>query len=539
MAVPQSPNHSITQSLAVALFAAAVLAACSDDGLPFERYEGPVPACEVEVTSGPATAEFEPARPSSAPEYWKRGPYGVWNTSPAQPCEQDPVMREVGDDRNVALYVTYPAASVPTVSGRGDVAPGRWPVIIFAHANSDRECNIYRRYYSLHDHWASWGFVVASVDGTHTNCRVGTKENIEERIAGQLAAVDKLSRLDADPDSRFFGRIDLSRVVFAGHSRGGGASLVAAERYGDAAGVIDLQGVDLTSFGFGSQTLPDYPVLGVTAGEDRDLDYPYVELTEDQLGGPYTWLTINGGIHAYTSDSAPIEPDDEPFISKSQQHAITEYYSTAFLARWVGVGDGSAPAEFAPQEAASDVLFSHQGARVVDRELSELGVYTRWLSPRDAIWLDHFDGDSPSTNLTGGQNVAQGFERAQEVATYRPNANPGGMYGKSRSLLLEADATSVYRVELEDEVASAGASIQARVKGPDNGPTAEFAVIVELDDGTTYRFEGDEHIGPEPLAERFTQLVVPGEEYAGASIAAVEFEVRDGALFVDDLRVVR
>jgi hypothetical protein len=299
-----------------------------------------------------------------------------------------------------------------------------------------------------------------------------------------------------------------------------------------------LQGIDLTSFGFGAQTLPDFPVLGVTAGEDVDLNYPYAEPTEDQLGGPYTWLNINGGIHAYTADTVPIEPDDEPLIERAQQHDITEYYSTAFLARRVGVGDGRAPAAFVPDETADAVLASHEGARAVDRDISELGVYTRWRTDDAAIWLDHFDGASPGSNLTGGQNIAQGFARSQEVATYRPNSSPGGMYAKARSLLLEAHGTATYRLELDEVVAPAEASLQARVKGPDTGPVAEFSVIVELADGTRQRFEGTEHVGPEPLANRFSQLVVQGEAFAGASIAAVEFEVRDGALFVDDLRLV-
>jgi pimeloyl-ACP methyl ester carboxylesterase len=524
--------------LAVPMMAALAMStsACGGGERPEDRYEGPIAPCEVELSrtnpdqpqSGPEG--FEAARASVAPQFWKTGPYGVWNTSPAEACLGDPVMERVGDQRNVSLYLTYPAASVPTRSGLGDVAPGRWPVIIFAHANNDSQCDIYRRYYSLHDHWASWGFVVASVDGTYTNCRPGSKENIEKRIDGQLEAVEKLAALDADPNSRFFGRIDLDTVVFAGHSRGGGASLVAAERYGDAAGVIDIQGIDLTSFGFGTQTLPDFPVVGFTAGEDVDLNYPIAEPTEDQLGGPYTWVNINGGIHAYTADTVPIEPDDEPLIERGQQHDVTEYYSTAFLARFVEGGDGS-------------VLFSHAGAGVVDQEISELGVFQRWRSDAPANWIDRFDGDSPDENLTGGQNTSSGLDRSEELTTYRPDENAGAVYRKSVSRLLEAGDSGTFRLELDGVQAPAKASLQARIKGPDVGEVAQFSVTVELadpagQDASTYTYAGADFIGPEPLGNRFTQLVIPGDDFAEDMVSAIEFEVSKGAVFIDDLRWV-
>src|SRR5690606_196731 len=96
--------------------------------------------------------------------------------------------------------------------------------------------------------------------------------------------------------------------------------------------VIDLQGIDLTAFGFGSAPLlPETPVLGITAGNDVDLDYPHVEPTEDQLAGPYTWIDIVGAIHAHTADTVPIEPDDEPTITRTAQHNVTDFFSTAFL----------------------------------------------------------------------------------------------------------------------------------------------------------------------------------------------------------------
>ena len=518
----------------------AALAGCGPDYPERgERYEGPIDPCDVEVATGASSTEpGQTDRNAPGIEYWKDGPYDVWNTSPLDECNDDPTIDAVGEQRDVAMYITYPTTSAPTVSGEGDVAPGAWPVIVFAHANNDSKCNIYRDYWSLHDHWASWGFVVVSVDGTYTNCQPGSRQNIVDRKDGQLAALDALADLNQSSDSRFTGRIDLDRVVFAGHSRGGGSSLLAAREHGDALGVIDIQGIDLTAFGFGDDPIVGFPVVGFTAGQDVDLNYPIVEPTEDQIDGVYTWVNITGGIHAYTADAVPIEPDDEPFIPRPRQHDITEYYSTAFLARFVGVGSGAYPTDESEQ-----VLYSHHAARQVDEHISPLAVQQRWRSPTSAVLIDAFDGVDPQINALGRANRSESLRTSDETWTYRPDAeDPGWVYRKAVSRRLVADMPGEFVLEIGGDVAMApGDSLQARVKGPDSGAPAAFDVRVELADGTEATVEGGQHIGPELLSNRFTQLVVDAEELGLSSETQVDrvvFEVRSGTLFVDDVRVV-
>jgi dienelactone hydrolase len=524
----------------------ALLAGCGP-GYPErgERYEGPLDPCEVEVAIGPSDAD--PGRTERAApglEYWRDGPYPVWNTSPLDRCKSDPIIDEVGEQSDVRMYITYPTTSVPTRSGNGDVAPGAWPVIVFAHANNDSQCNIYRDYWSLHDHWASWGFIVVAVDGTYTNCQPGSRDNIVQRKQGQLAALEALEALDQSDDSRFAGRIDLERVVFAGHSRGGGSSLLAAQEHGAALGVIDIQGIDLTAFGFGDAPIDGFPVVGFTAGEDVDLNYPLVEPTEDQIDSAYTWVNIFGGIHAYTADAVPIEPDDEPFIPRVRQHDITEYYSTAFLARYVGVGDGAYPSQAEPTTQSDKVLFSHYAARQVEEHISPLAVQQRWRSPYDAVLIDGFDGATPDQNQLGRPNVSDGLTRSEETWTYRPGREqPRLMYQKAVSRRLVADAPGEFILEIGGTVAlGEGDSIQARVKGPDSGRAASFDVRLEFSDGTDAVVDGREHIGPAPLLNRFTQVVLTAEDLGVSSelsIDRIAFVVRDGTLFLDDLRVVR
>jgi hypothetical protein len=448
------------------------------------------------------------------PKYWDCGPYATWSTAPTEGCDQDPEIPEVGGITNVDLFMTYPAVSDPTVSGDGAVATGRWPVIFWAHANHDRTCDINEGYRSLHDHWASWGYIVVAVDATAWNCMPGSTANIERRIEQVLAAVDVVEGLNQDPASRFYGRVDLERVVIAGHSRGGGASLEIADRVPGARAIIDMQGIDMTAFGFGTATVRSLPAIGFTAGSDVDLNYPVVEPTEDQLGGAYTWVNVDGGIHAYTADTSPVEPDDEPGISQQQQHDINEFYSTAFLARWIGVGDGSQPATFVPAGEADAVLFSHRGAEQVRESISERGVHTRW-----------------NRRIVGYPLSLD----APEVFTYTPDENnPRPLYRKAVSYRLEPGEYSISLAEGSFPLtAGAGATLQGRVKGPDRGMTSRFEVDVVTAAGTT-TLSSDEILGPVPVYNRFTQLAATLPE---GEVSSMVLRIHDGVLFVDDLRI--
>ncbi len=480
--------------------------------------------------------------------YWEDGPYGVWSTQPLPTLNENPQIDAVGPHENIDLYISYPTIGEPTETGDGSVAPGRWPVVVFAHANNDRVCDINEGYYTLHDHWASWGYIVVAVDGTTLNCQRGNVENIELRSEGQRKALDVLETLHNDPESRFFGRVDLTRIVMAGHSRGGGASLRSAMLDDRIRGIIDIQGVDMTSFGFGSAPLPPVPTIGLTAGEDVDLNYPIVEPTEDQSTSLITWVNINGGIHAYTGDGVPLEPDDVPLIERAQQHDITEYFTTAFLARFVGVGDGQPDAVFAPQAEADPVLFSHYGAEQVDEQIADLGVYVRWNRRLPGVLIDDFDdlqtGTDQGTNALGGANTSEGFGAAEQVVTYLPE---GGrrehVYQKATSLRLIADqGPGTFRLALgaQGVVAEPGQILMARVKGPDSGTAGPFQIEIETTDGALM-VDGSQFIGPEPLSNRFTQLSIPLERFGvsgqAVEIVSVAIHLESGTLFVDDLRI--
>lgn len=503
----------------------ACLLACGCVPTPTDRtarYAGDFPPCRATARGGAGNT------PAPAGDLWERGPWAAWNTHPAEGCNQNPRIR-VDDTPAEQLYVTYPAATDPSITGAADVAARRFPVIVFAHANNDRVCQIFESYYSLHDHWASWGYVVAAVDGTAANCAKGSRENIELRAAMMRSALETLRDLDADPESRFFERLDLSHVVFAGHSRGGGAAFIAARGLPEVAGIITLQGIDLPAFGFGLGNSTALPTISMTAGNDVDLHYPRVEAIEDRLGGPYTWVNINGGIHAYTADVVPLEFDDRPGISRGNQHNLTELYTTAFL---LGLTD----------TATDDVLFSLAGPRLA-KTVSGRGVYQRWRTDSDAIWIDRFDHEDPQTNEHGGANRATGFLRYAEVFTYQPDdPSPSVRWRAARSLLLSSTGPATYRTELDAEGSLDVVEfpvLMFRAKGPDFGVPARFDVAFIGPTGEAHVVPiGPAERGPLPLGNRFQQVVVEHPEPT-EPVIAVELRLYGGEVLIDDLRFVQ
>ena len=462
-------------------------------------------------------------------EYHKPGPYFAWNSNPSEDCPSNPTIR-TGDLKDKELYVTYPTLENPLETGVVTVPAGKLPVVVFAHANNDRVCSIFERYRNLHNHWASWGFVVVAVDGTDTNCNRGSRENIQLRSDAQIAALEEVLSWT---EATFQGlTVDENHVFFSGHSRGGGASFVSAERYPLTRGVMTLQGVDLTSFGFGNEVLGDYPVLGISASDDKDLKYPHPDLMEDQLGGEYTWVTLFDAIHGYTADSVPLKDADDPQVEREVQQAGTFFFTTAFLDRHTDLSLDW------PKEFTSAFLLDPHGAERVASEAYPPGAALRWRRDVEHIWVDTFENPSATENLLGGEVEVEGLE-AQVVKTYRPDENPRtGRFSKASALRLKADEEGKYTTHMSEPVVLQNRwSIDARIKLGVDSELEALKLVVVTTEGEI-ELNALEFIGPMPLTKWYTQLRVPIEDDFPETIEvlALRFELKSGEVFVDDLR---
>ncbi|MDE0961159.1 MAG: hypothetical protein OSB09_10290 [Planctomycetota bacterium] len=146
------------------------------------------------------------------------------------------------------------------------------------------------------------------------------------------------------------GLVDSNRVFYSGHSRGGGAAVAAAEIDPDVRGLILLQPTDAKQdswIGNTSrwQTLPEIPLLSVTAEQDTDVIYPYAERLLERMTGPSTSVCIYGGCHGFSSDAQsigcnnclwqPVAPmiDACSYIDRSLQQQLTRQWIWTFLKR--------------------------------------------------------------------------------------------------------------------------------------------------------------------------------------------------------------
>ena len=522
------------------------VAACIPDN-PDDRYNGRVHPCDVVVNHDAATAQtFRPSGQEAARlmRYDRLGPYYVWNTSPSPSCPQNPRTPKRLKTGPMPVYITYPAKTQPTETGRaalgrspGDTPAGKWPVVIFAHANNDLQCEIFDRYYSLHDHWASWGYVVVSVDSTLRNCLPGSNQNLRDRIEDQLWALRSLEQWHDDPDHWLYQRVDLSRVVFAGHSRGGGGSFMAAKNSGvERAIVLNLQGIDLTSFGFGEPSI-DNPSMGITASRDVDLNYPHVEPNEALLRGPYSWVTLVGGIHAYSADTVPTEPDDDPGISQAQQHRLTNYYTTAFMAHHLGVANAQGQVV---EQDTSAVIYGFDGVRAMQKHVVKPGAIVRWNRRANQTLIDDFNTLGPRPlNMLGLANRTTGQLEAEATYAYCPLVVPSDFkLLKAKALYLRGRGQ--WWTTLPAALIDQRGQVEARVKLPEGVDRVRFEVIVQSGSNQV-SFDGHTLIGPVGLTDRYTQLVLPIETIRAALpegvIDAVGISLSDGALILDDLRV--
>lgn len=512
--------------------------AANDGDFPgdFDDAEQVYTPCQVTYESTIDSDELQWGTPG---HYEEPGAYPVWNTAPSKKCVRNLTLTE-GDYIGTELYITYPTASAPLRSGNASVAHDKFPVIIFAHANSWK-CTNFATYISLHNHWASYGFIVVSVDESTTNCvDEPLLDNLRKRSEMQQDALKEIQRLNGDPDSIFFGKVDTERFMFSGHSRGGGASYTSAHALPNTSAVMALQALSA----FTTSPYLDLPVLEVVAEGDTDLEYPKVDIMEDVFSGEYSTVVIRGGIHAFTSDGIPPRTVDEPGITEAEQHAVTNYFTAAFLHHIWGLNNDWS------SEYVKDVLFSHLGSEtVLAREFTPLGVVTRWRNNNERILVDTFDGKNAATNLLGGPTEFEGLQ-AVENATYKPETNPTrGLYGYAYALrLIAMEEEGYYKTSFDPISVPTSWTFDARVKGTDSGQVPDVLnVTLEIeqpmggntDDSFVTTIDMLDFSGPMELSDRFTQVHIPMEAFgfsADTIIKSVTFELEEGEFIIDDLR---
>lgn len=110
---------------------------------------------------------------------------------------------------------------------------GPFPVVLIVHGNHLMEDYSDKGYAYLGELLASRGFAVVSVDENFLNYSAWSgipDQDMKVRAWLLLMHIGQLQRFAADESTPFYGKLDFGRIALVGHSRGGQAVAMAADR---------------------------------------------------------------------------------------------------------------------------------------------------------------------------------------------------------------------------------------------------------------------------------------------------------------------
>jgi hypothetical protein len=413
---------------------------------------------------------------------------------------------------------------------------------------------VFDRFDHLLRRWASHGFVVASIDAPDlvwTNGRLvsASLANLNAMSENQRAAIAHFKTRASDPSFPLAGHIDVERIIVAGHSRGGGASIITARAEASVVGGILIKPLDPMGTVGGEKVwsgpLPAKPFLLVMAGADGDLPYPMVDFLYERRAGPMVAPTILGSVHNFTCDaSCPPEPGTAPAIPREQDWAVTNAYATAFLA-YVARGDLS----YAP------LLF---GREAMSTHLASQGVLVRSDRGADSLLIDDFQQDTAGRNRLGlactDRQMSWSADEPSLITAIR--SIPMGydfyriLYERPENLRW----STAHRLQWSED----GASYGTELGGLDARGRSAFVWRARSDQGTvdaahlSLRFSdgqgntaivpGAGHLGENGIGPRFSDVIVPLSEIKASGVdlsqlGSAEIVLQgSGALLIDDLR---
>ena len=177
-----------------------------------------------------------------------------------------------------------------------DLKPGT-PVIIWGNGTTQKPVN----YGPILDHLASYGFVVAAANTTNAG------SGIE-----MLACLDWLTGENAKTTGAYAGKLDLTKVGAAGHSQGGGGTLMAGRdpRITATAPIMPYTKAGL-GFVAGAQADQHGPMFLMSGGADTIAPAPvHQQPVYDGATVPVFWGTLANSSHLVPAqtDSGEFRP---------------------------------------------------------------------------------------------------------------------------------------------------------------------------------------------------------------------------------------
>jgi dienelactone hydrolase len=446
------------------------------------------------------------------------------------------------------IRIFYPATN-------GAVAEGVFPVVVFHHGAllPDGHPTIFDRFDHLLRQWASYGFVVASIDAPDLvwqGMRLvnASLSNLAAMSENQRATIAHLRTRNGDASFPLAGHLAMDRVIVAGHSRGGGASILTARSDPSVVAGILIKPLDPMSTVGGETSwntpLPAKPFLLVVAGADADLPYPMVDFLYERRSGPMVAPTVLGSLHSFTCEMCAPEEGGVPGITREEDWAVTNAYAVAFL-RFVGQSDVG----FGSLLFGSDGLSTH---------LSRLGTLVRSDRGADPLVVDDFQRGTPGRNALGlptsETRMALSTDESSLIDALRTLPESYDFY----RIYYERPDTFARSMAHRLEWAQDGASYVSALGGLDvrgraafvfrvrseMGPLPGDRIAVELRDseGKSALVPAGPCVGANGIGERFSDVIVPLAEIRDGGVDLGELDTVSlvlqgaGAVLIDDLR---
>lgn len=264
-----------------------------------------------------------------------------------------------------AATVVYPA----TANGLGtpvDAAAGPHPAIAFGHGFQQPVA----AYSSTLRHLATWGFIVIAPRSYESSLLPNHSQFANDLID----SLNFLAAQSAVGTSLFFQAVNVNRFGVSGHSMGGGASLIAADREPRILAISNMAAAETMPSAIRAMTGITRPVQLIAGSSDGIVPPDSNQVPMYNAGNaPRQAPTILGGSHCNFQDYAVFSLFcDTGLIPKADQLRITRRLLTAWFLLylrgdtdlWQAVWGPSARVQSQPQFTGDDgmVLMPSQAA---------------------------------------------------------------------------------------------------------------------------------------------------------------------------------
>ncbi len=456
---------------------------------------------------------------------------------------------------------------------------GPFPIVLMVHGNHNMDHYSDPGYAYLGELLASHGVIFVSVDENFLNGHLFGGPRLENDARGWLLLqhLTAWRRWNSDPESLFFRRADLDRVVLMGHSRGGEAAAIAASfnhlrHYPDDAKVdfdfdFGIKGVLAIAPSDGQYRPSDVPTplrdvnyLVIQGGHDGDVSsfsgdrqYERVQLTPGSgtfKASLYAYRANHGQFNTVWGRSDLSPPfawllNLRPLLPMEDQLRIARTYISAFVAVTVQGREEYQALFRDPRRGRSwlpedlylsrfqDASFQLLADFQEDIDVTSGSLPGVVLEARDlTVWREEdvsFRGGGRRENKAvylGWKVVDEAPLASGEVAeppaqprfTLRLPRQPAVVLGAAQRLVFDLAATEEEAPEPqeEDREDSAEESAEEQEKSADDEPAVaiDFTLELEARDGSRTRLTlARLRPLPPPLKSRYTKLKSTEKRY--------------------------